>query len=219
MKRILLTAFEPYDNWPTNSSQLVLECLGPYGAPGVEVTRRVYPVNFSTIQQLLADDLAGDYDYAIHLGQAPGSHEVALESLGINVAIERQRGAPWGVPLISDGAAAYQSRLPLGPWAEGLQGAGIPARVSYHAGTYLCNAALYLSCHLAEVWGRKTKSGFLHLPLATEQVASAQMTYPTLPLDSMVRAVRWILEQLPGEPERSTLDGHTELPRLGDADE
>lgn len=196
MSRILLTAYEPYDDWKTNASQLVLERLeGKLDGPH-EIEMRLYPVSFGRIGDLLSADLSRGYDFAIHMGQAPGYKEVTLEMIGINVAVDRGQAPEDGVPLVPGGAAALQSALPLQAWAKGLQAAGVPAKVSYHAGTYLCNAALYLSQYVSQQHGVRTRSAFLHLPMAPEQFAEREPTRATLPLETSVRAVRWILEQL-----------------------
>jgi pyroglutamyl-peptidase len=61
--------------------------------------------------------------------------------------------------------------LPLADWATKLRGAGIPAQVSYHAGTYLCNATLYYSHYLIERMKLTTRAAFLHLPLDVANAA------------------------------------------------
>jgi pyroglutamyl-peptidase len=160
------------------------------------INPRVYPVEFSTIRDIISMDMARNYDFAIHMGQAPGYSAVTLEAIGINVAVERGQAPELGVPLVPGGAAAYTTQLPLADWAAGLRRMGIPASVSYHAGTYLCNAALYLSLFESEKHHRRTQSAFLHLPMATEQVATMKSSLPSLPLEAIVTAVRWILEQL-----------------------
>jgi pyroglutamyl-peptidase len=194
MSSILLTAYGPYDIWRTNVSQLVMEQVLANPPKGHTIRPRVYAVEFSAIHDHLSADLGPDVDFAIHLGQAPGYAVVTLEAVGINVAVER--GQTEGQPLVIGGPVAYQSQLPLAGWAEGLRQLGIPAAVSYHAGTYLCNAALYLSRHETEQRRLKTQSVFLHLPMATEQVAEDRTNQPTLPLSTLSAAVGWILEQL-----------------------
>ena len=76
-----------------------------------------------------------------------------------------------GTELITDGPAAYRTSLPLERCHRALVSAGIPSDVSHHAGTYLCNAALYLSHHYSQSFGLKTQSAFVHVPLAPAQAA------------------------------------------------
>jgi pyroglutamyl-peptidase len=164
MPRILLTAFEPYADWTENSSWLtVIELTRWFDSRGQLVTRR-YPVNLSGISERLTEDLSGDFTYAIHLGQAPGATAIKLESTGLNVLDS-------GQPILPDGPAAYRTKLPLDRWAKKLAGEGIPAMVSHHAGTYMCNATMFLSHHLTESQGLPTQSCFIHLPLAPQQAA------------------------------------------------
>src|ERR1700749_2502012 len=85
MTRVLVTAFEPYDRWKTNASWLALVHLTQDLPSEPAITTRLYPVDFAVVRRKLSEDLEGNYDYAIHLGQAPGSGRIQLESVGINV--------------------------------------------------------------------------------------------------------------------------------------
>lgn len=164
MIRILLTAFEPYDRWSANSSWLALVELTRFYAGPADLTTRRYPVELSAMSERLRKDLQQDFDFALHLGQSPGSPLIKLEAVGLNVRSD-------GSPLVADAPAAYRSSLPLATQQEALKRAGIPSCVSHHAGTYLCNAALFLSQHYTASFGMKTRTAFVHLPLAPEQVA------------------------------------------------
>src|SRR5258708_36933923 len=85
MTSVLITAFEPYDRWLANSSWLTLGQLTQNLPREPTITTRLYPVDFATVKEKLANDLKANYDYALHLGQAPGSPWIQLEALGINV--------------------------------------------------------------------------------------------------------------------------------------
>jgi pyroglutamyl-peptidase len=99
-------------------------------------------------------------------------------------------------PLVRDGPVAYQSQLPLGSWANMLCSAGIPATVSYHAGTFLCNATLYLTHYLAERKQLRTRSTFVHLPLDTIQTAREKKEIPALPATLCAKALQMIVAEL-----------------------
>lgn len=190
MSRILLTAFEPYDRWEQNSSWLALIDLTSYYDGPVEIITRRYPVDLSKMSEALRKDLQGEYDYAIHLGQSPGSPIVKLEAVGLNVRSD-------GSPLIDQAPDAYRSPLPLGDFASSLTKAGIPAEQSHHAGTYLCNASLYLSQHYAKSFGMKTKAFFLHLPLTPSQSAEAiDSRLPSMSTAMSSAAIALLIEKL-----------------------
>ncbi len=82
--RVLLYRFEPYDQWPTNASWLTLvELLRVRPANGSLVTRR-YPVDFDRMRSASVQRLESGFDAVLHLGQAPGSTAIRLETLAVN---------------------------------------------------------------------------------------------------------------------------------------
>ncbi|MGE0758224.1 MAG: pyroglutamyl-peptidase I [Pirellulaceae bacterium] len=209
MLRIFITAFEPYDEWQENASWLALVEFTKNLPTGVRLTTRRYPVDFHAVLERLARDLRDDYDYAIHLGQAPGSAKIRLESIGINVGGHSARGAESCRPLVEDGPVAYRADMPLAEWAQRLTQAGIPATVSYHAGTYLCNATLYLAHHIAAQQRLRTKITFVHLPLDLTQSATRGQEIAALPAAVSARALRMIVDDLVkrAQPDAAVLAG------------
>ncbi len=199
MPNVLLTAFEPYGRWRENSSWLTLIELTKSLPEQPSVTSRLYPVNLAEMRKQLSDDLDGDFDYAVHLGQAPGSTRISLEAVGLNLVGPDPPSIEPRVPLVADGPVAYQTPLPLDQWATKLRQAGIPCGVSYHAGTYLCNATLYLSQYLADHRPSKTQPIFIHLPLELSQVVEDGKDAPALPRTTMAAAVRMLLDELAGD--------------------
>jgi pyroglutamyl-peptidase len=196
MTTVLITAFEPYGQWDTNASWLCLmELTRQLPAAPVLTTRR-YPVDFVSTRERLEADLRGNYDFALHLGQAPGSAAIRLEQFAVNIGQLPGQSAEEFFPLCTGGPAAYRSTLPLDDWSRRLRSAGIPAAVSHHAGTYLCNATLYWSHYLAERHGWKTRSAFVHLPLETSQCLGGGAIQPSLPAAMMAQGVLTILDEL-----------------------
>ena len=64
-----------------------------------------------------------------------------------------------------------RASLPLRDIERGLLEAGIPARLSSTAGTFLCNATLYSLIRILEERFPASLGGFIHLPYLPEQVA------------------------------------------------
>ena len=206
--RVLLTAFEPYDQWTANSSWLALvEMLKDFPSDGSLVTRR-YPVDLPALQEKLKQDLQRDFDVVLHLGQSPGASSIKLEAIALNAAgCLDERGTELE-EIIPGGPVAYRSTTPLSRWATLLRANHIPSVISYHAGTFLCNAIMYLSHHELQLRAGKNREprcmvGFVHLPLATEQVASHGQSLPSLPLSTLARAVRLLVEDLHAIREQS----------------
>lgn len=192
--RVLLTAFEPYGEWPENSSWLTLVELTRELPDWPHITTRLYPVDFTKVEEHLRQDLANKFDIALHLGQAPNASNICLEAIGLNAASDCAQAAH--MPLVEGGPLAFASELPLDRLASELNSRQIPAHVSYHAGTYVCNATHYLSHYLIADNGLHTKSGFVHLPLCTTQVIATKRSAPSLPKQMCVEALRVILEVL-----------------------
>jgi len=190
--RVLITAFEPYDRWPENSSWLALVDLTRWYDGPVEITSRRYPVDLARMSDSLRKDLQANYDVAIHLGQSPGSTLIKLEAVGLNVRSD-------GSPLIRSAPEAYRSPLSLDRAHRSLIDAGIPSLVSHHAGTYLCNAALYLSQHYSQSFGLKTRSMFVHIPLSPAQAAHDVGHPASMSTPMASAAVAIVLEQLRSE--------------------
>ncbi|MFV1965694.1 MAG: pyroglutamyl-peptidase I [Pirellulaceae bacterium] len=196
MPSIFVTAFEPYDRWTENSSWLTLVEFTKQVERDAQITTRLYPVDFEAVRHRLDMDLDADYDFALHLGQLPGAAGIHLESIAVNVGSD-SHGAPGDFdPLVQDGPVAYRSELPLGPWAEMLRKAGIPTTLSYHAGTLLCNATMYLAHYHVEKKGFRTQTTFIHVPLDTGQAAREKKEMPTLPASVCAGALRMIVMEL-----------------------
>lgn len=192
MTRVLITAFEPYDRWPENSSWLAMADLTQWYDGTAELTTRRYPVDLSKMSEHLRKDLQANYDLAVHLGQSPGSTLIKLEAVGLNVRSD-------GSPLIQDAPEAYRSPLRLDACHRSLIDAGIPSEVSHHAGTFLCNAALYLSQHYSRAFGLRTQSLFVHIPLSPAQAAKDCGRLASLSTPMASAAIAMILEQLPAD--------------------
>jgi pyroglutamyl-peptidase len=207
MLRIFVTAFEAYDEWPDNASWLALVEFTKDLPGGARITTRRYPVDFQAVRQRLESDLSEDYDYALHLGQAPGSAKIRLETIGINVGGRAELGPESFQPLVADGPTAYRTGLPVSEWASMLHQAGLPATVSYYAGTYLCNATLYLTHHIAARQRLRTKATFVHVPLDVSRSAQRSQELASLPASISAAALRLIIEDLVkrGQPDAASL--------------
>lgn len=196
---VLITAFEPFGEWRSNSSwQCLVQFTRDLPAEPKIVTR-LYPVDFAEARLRLARDLTANFDMVLHLGQSTGRPLIELEMFGLNVGgIPGSEAAAFG-PLEPDGPPAYRSDLPLHDWAAKLRLRGIPAQVSYHAGTYLCNAMLYWTHYLAERDGLPTRVAFVHVPLEPSQVVECGRHLPSLPSTMAATALRCLVSEISGE--------------------
>lgn len=196
MISVFITAFEPYDRWKQNASWSALVELTKNLPDSIAVTTRLYPVDFQQVRKKLEVDLTANYDIALHLGQSPGIGRIHLEAVGLNIGGLTEQMPEEFRPLVPDGPAAYDSQLPLGDWVKAIRAEGIPAAVSYHAGTYLCNALLYLSCHYSRQMGLKTRSTFVHVPLSPVQIVQQRADTASMSTRAVAAALHVILDQI-----------------------
>jgi pyroglutamyl-peptidase len=173
-KVVLITGFEPFGGYATNPSADIARALDGRRIAGTAVVGRVLPVDMARLEDALAAALRGLGPVAvILLGLAAGEPVIRLERVALNLAdfsIPDNAGSRRvDEALDARGPAALRSRLPLRGIQAGLLAAGIPARLSETAGTYLCNAAMYRA--LARLPAR-VACGFIHLPLPPAEVAA-----------------------------------------------
>ena len=114
-------------------------------------------------------------DIVISLGLWPGEPVIRMERIGINVAdfeiADNEGTRLTDAPVSGNGVPAVLATLPNRPIRDALLAAGIPARISSTAGTFLCNATLYTTLTHAETKRRRPLTGFMHVPYLPEQVA------------------------------------------------
>ena len=191
MTKVLLTGFEPFGKASQNPSAEIVKEIS-----GANIITAVLSVTYAqSAHQLLALIDQHKPDVVICLGQAEGRKEVTPERVAINLDDARLADNE-GVlrtdsEIVVGGPSAYFSTLPVKKIVEAIKEAGVPASVSFSAGTFLCNHVFYLAQH--KLAGTNVRSGFVHVPLMDSQ-ATEFPGLPTMALAQMVKAVRTMLE-------------------------
>src|SRR5437763_7319903 len=173
---ILVTGFEPYGGRRINPAAEVARALDGTVVDGFAVIGAILPVSQrglgERLEALLAELAPA---IVISLGLAPGEPMIRLERFGLNLLdfeIPDNDGIRLAdAPIEANGSTAVRASLPLRAIEAALLEAGIPARLSSTAGTYLCNATLYGLIRLLEARFPASLGGFVHLPYLPEQVA------------------------------------------------
>ena len=177
---ILVTGFEPYGGHGRNPSFDAMQALDGRIVAGATVIGRGLPVSMARLRPALAALLSeAEYAAVIGLGLQPGAAVINIERGAANLAdfeIDDNDGFRVKDTEVSPGGpAARPATLPLRAIERAILAAGIPARLSPSAGTYLCNACLYCCLEALEDRERPVPCGFLHLPCTPEQVAEAAL--------------------------------------------
>ncbi|MGQ4527364.1 pyroglutamyl-peptidase I family protein [Dermabacteraceae bacterium P13136] len=164
---VLLSGFAPFGGDATNPSWSAAQHAAKLLVEeGIRAEAKELPVEFGVAaQELLRLVEAEKPRVVIAAGLAAGRKAVTPERIGINLRDARipdNAGAqPLDEKIVADGPDAHFSTLPCKVIVAALGRADIPASVSYHAGTYVCNDLLYLLVHGV---GEDCRAGFVHVP-------------------------------------------------------
>jgi pyroglutamyl-peptidase len=198
MLKVLLTGFEPFNGARLNPSEQLVTRMKSDSVPGAQIMTAVLPVVYGeAASHLLALVEEHNPDVVISFGQAEGRTSITPERFAVNLndaAIADNKGHIRVDQLIHPSTpTAYESTLPVKELAAALKAEGIPAALSLTAGAFVCNHIFYeLQNALKD---KDIKSGFVHVPLMTEQ----QEDFPglfTMDIETMVLAAKTMVSVL-----------------------
>jgi pyroglutamyl-peptidase len=167
---VVLTGFEPFGGRAENRSWQVVEAVPD--VPGVRVAKVQLPVDFTQLARAVTPLVPRARRALVLIGESAQTSVVEIERVALNVVHARipdNRGAqPRFEELAAQAPLARYARWDAARVADVLAGAGVPVHVSHHAGTYACNASLYLALHEAEtIAAAPPIIGFIHVPVVS----------------------------------------------------
>jgi len=175
-RAILVTGFRPYGGRGLNPAHEIMLALDGRTIAGRPVIGRPLSVSLARLPGEIAGLLdAHDPAAVVSLGLWPGESMIRIERIAVNIAdfeiADNDGTVATDAAISGNGAAAIAASLPLRAIERAILAAGIPARLSATAGTFLCNACLYRFLEAAAGRSRAVPCGFLHVPYMPEQVA------------------------------------------------
>jgi pyroglutamyl-peptidase len=191
---VLLTGFQPFGGDTVNPSGDIAKAMDGRRFEGLATRGIVLPVEHVAARQVVAAALDEPGLAAVlHLGLAGGRARIALEQVGVNAMDYPLPDAAGrvvtGEPCVPGGPAAYFATLPGRAILAALTAEGVPAYLSYTAGTYLCNFTLYSTLHSLAPRAATVPAGFVHLPFLPAMVAGHGLDEPSMEVGLMLRAV------------------------------
>lgn len=196
--KVLLTGFEAFGGEQNNpSADAVMQLCAQPAPAGIQWQALVLPVEFQRSAQLLRQTLQ-DYqpDLVLSIGQAGGRTAISLEQVAINLLEARiADNAGWqpsGLAVVPQGPTAYFTTLPVKAIRQALQSEGIPAEISYSAGTYVCNALMYNLMHQLQQQPQ-CRGGFIHIPYSPAQ-AAVKPGCASMAISTVVEALQLIVQ-------------------------
>lgn len=190
---MLITGFDPFDKETVNPSWEAAKRLNGFETEEAIITVEQIPTVFRSALDTLRQAIQTHQpDIVICVGQAGGRMQVTPERVAINLADARipdnEGHQPIDEEISPDGPAAYWTGLPVKRITAKMKEHGIPAAVSYTAGTFVCNYLFYgLMDHISRT-SPHIRGGFIHIPYIPQQ--TIDKTAPSLSLDTIVRALR-----------------------------
>ncbi|MBX0357683.1 pyroglutamyl-peptidase I [Halobacillus sp. Nhm2S1] len=201
MKKLLLTGFEPFLDFPINPTTHIVEELKGKEMNGYQIEGRILPVDYNKSGQEILEHIQDvEPDAVISLGLAAGRYKITPERISINCNESNEKdnegNTPDGDRIQEEGPDGLFSTLPIKRFVEDLQLKGYPAEVSNTAGTYLCNHVMYQALYHFHENNLEVPSGFVHIP-ASHDLAVQHGKLPSWSQKDLTGAVKHIIQLLP----------------------
>lgn len=194
-KNLLITGFDPFGGQDINPSWEAVSAL-PDIIGNFKIHKLQIPTEYNKASQKVLERASIIHpDVILCIGQAGGRDAVTPEVIGINLreaSIPDNAGyQPVNTPVIPNAREAYFSTVPVRSMMDAIRSKQLPARLSYTAGTFVCNDVLYTL--LNTYHETDTKVGFIHVPYLPEQATKGE---PCLSLEQIVEALTACIEVL-----------------------
>lgn len=198
--KVLVTGFEPFGADSINASWEAVRRL-PERMADIDVVAECVPVVFGDAARIVEELIERERpDAVLCIGVAAGRAQVTPEYVAINhrhARIADNEGfQPYDEPVVVGGPDAYFAAAPVYAMVKACREQGIPAAVSYSAGTYCCNDLFYSVRHFAQQYYPGMLVDFIHVPQCSEQVAITGEGKPSMEPAMAARALEIMVETL-----------------------
>lgn len=198
--KILVTGFDPFGGEEVNPAYEAVKLL-PDKIAGSDIIKVEIPTVFSK-STIVTEEAIKEHkpDIVLNVGQAGGRSSITVEKVAINLAEARipdnEGEQPLDEKLREDGETAYFATIPVKAMVKNIRDHGIPANISYTAGTYVCNSIMYNVLYMTSKKYTNIRAGFIHVPFATEQVADKPEGVPSMSVETIAKAIEYAIEAI-----------------------
>ncbi|WP_044932580.1 pyroglutamyl-peptidase I [Butyrivibrio sp. AC2005] len=199
MKKVIVSAFEPFDNVKTNPSYEAAKLLPKrIGEADIEVIR--LPVVFGVAASLLAKRIEElRPDAIIMLGVAGTRTKITPEVIAVNINDARipdnKGNSPRFEKIDTAGDDGIFSTLPVTEMVEEMTKEGLSSELSYTAGAYVCNDLFYRIMNYLKTKGLSIPAGFIHVPNPSDSEGD---TKSELSISEIARGIKICIETIIG---------------------
>lgn len=198
--RILLTGFDPFGGEKVNPAFEAVKRV-PGTVAGAQIFTREIPTVFGKCDKVVADAIREIRpDVVLSIGQAGGRFDITVERVAVNIADGRipdnEGNQPIDQTIRENGENAYFATLPVKAMVEKIRSKGIPATVSYTAGSYVCNYIMYCVLHMAATEFTGLRAGFIHVPFLPSQAIGKTPLVPSMSVENIAQAIEAAIEAI-----------------------
>lgn len=197
--KVLITGFDPFGGASINPAYEAVKRL-PETIKGAEIIRMEIPTVFEKEGRVLEEAIQNyEPDIVICVGQAGGRSSVTVEKVAINLMEARipdnEGKKPIDKVIYEDGENAYFAKLPVKAMVQNMNMHGIPARVSYTAGTFVCNDIMYRLLYMIDKKYPRLRGGFIHVPYLPEQAVELPDGTPSMSAQMIADGLCYAIEE------------------------
>ena len=193
--RILITGFGPFPGAPFNPTQPLVARLTRLRRPAfadVELSSHIFPVTYTAVDRELPLALARHRPHALLMfGLASRTGYVRIETRARNAVTMLWPDASQTRSRKGSIAGGADAKM-FGPHTRKLlcaaDGAGIDARPSRDAGSYLCNYLSWRAIEAVETGDGPRLAAFVHIPPLARDGSPRRRGFPRITLDELVDA-------------------------------
>lgn len=202
--KVLITAFEAFGADAINPTERLLADIGKEQIAGAELHTLLLPVVFDECADRLLETVrALQPDAVICCGLSSGRTSITSEQIAINLkevpkessVADNNGNRPYDERINPDGPDGLFSLLPVRKMVNSLKEQGIPAAISYSAGTYICNNTMYALLDYIRIHQLPTIGGFVHFP-ASQEMAAAKPSLPSMSQETMLKGLKLMIHTL-----------------------
>jgi pyroglutamyl-peptidase len=198
--KIIVTGFDPFGGDKINPAFEAVKLVSQEVA-GAEIIKVEVPTVFGKCAQVMEFAIEQHKpDVVLCVGQAGGRSVLSMEKVAVNIAEARipdnDKQQPTDVAIVEGAPAAYFTKLPIKAMVKKCKENGVPASISYTAGTYVCNDIMYRLLHLIAQKYPEMRGGFIHVPFVPEQVLERPEGTPSMSAATIAKGLECAIEAI-----------------------
>lgn len=170
--RIAIAGFGPFPGVAKNpSAEIVRQLLRMqrFRNSGIRLSGAIFPTAYEAAEKELLTLLRSGPDAVVLFGVAGRRREVCIETTARNavsvLAPDNTRFVPAKRSLVEKDSRTLSVRAPAHRLLQAAKSAGVRARLSRDAGSYLCNASFYRALHETRAQEKPPLVVFVHIPM------------------------------------------------------